>query len=391
MLAAKSHESPSFVPKFQGLRGGLRARGLHRVRPWLDQASTRVNARVPVLEAVLTKLDPTLSLCRILARVVEVKDETHDVKTFVLKPNARFGAYRPGSYVTLHLTIAGRRVQRSYSLSSPPGNDGLIAITVKRVPGGLVSNHLADVLATGDVLELSAPAGQFVLAAKAPQRLLMISAGSGITPVMSMLRELVRSGSNTPITFLHFARTPEDVIFATELREIAEQAPNVTLVVCVETAGESWKGPRGRFSPDLLGGALPEFRDADTYLCGPSGFMKAVVEAFATSGADLSKLRYERFSADFDAGAFLEHAHVVKFRRSGVEALSNRPLTVLQEAESRGVHVETGCRAGTCGTCRCRKRSGVVFNVATGQESGPNEEMIYPCVSIARGTVEVDL
>jgi ferredoxin-NADP reductase len=353
--------------------------------------SSRVTANVPVLEAALGRLDPTLSLRRILARVVEIREETHDVKTFVLRPNARFGAFRPGAYVTVHVEVEGRPVERAYSLSSPPGDDGLITITVKRVPGGVVSNHLADVVSKGDVLELGAPAGQFLLGGETATPVLMISAGSGVTPVMSMLRHLVRRGSKTPITFLHFARTPGDVIFGRELAAIAERAPHVKVVLCVEEADESWTGHRGRFTRSLLESALADFANAETYLCGPSGFMRAVIQTLERAGSDLSKLRYERFNSEFDASAFLEHARVIRFTRSGVESLSNRPLTVLQEAEARGVRVETGCRAGTCGTCRCKKRKGVVLNTATGALSGDGEEMINACVSVPKGAVEVDL
>jgi ferredoxin-NADP reductase len=208
---------------------------------------------------------------------------------------------------------------------------------------------------------------------------------------MSMLRHLVRSGSTAAITFLHFARSPEDVIFAKELAQIAERTPNVKLVVCVENADDTWQGLRGRFGAALLEAVLPSFATTDTYLCGPSAFMRAVMQTLERSSADLSKLRYERFNSEFDASAFLEHTQVIRFLRSGVEALSNRPLTVLQEAESRGVRVDTGCRAGTCGTCRCKKRKGVVLNTATGVLSGDGEEMIYTCVSVAKGAVEVEL
>lgn len=367
-----------------------------RARPWLDRASTRVTAKVPLLEAALARVDSTLSLHRVLARVVSVQDETHDVKTFVLEPNARFGAFLPGSSVSLHVTVNGRRLQRSYSLSSAPGGAGThaakrrIALTVKRVPEGAVSNHLHDVVLPGDVLELSAPGGQFVLG-PAGEKILMLSAGSGITPVMSMLRHLVQKGTTSAVTFVHFARTPDDLIFRDELERIARQSPNVTLVFCVERGDDAWRGMRGRIDGALLEQAAPDFRTSDTYLCGPSGFMQAVMQTFERADADLSRLRFERFTSEFDASLFLEHTHTIRFTRSKVEALSNRPLTILQEAESRGLGVQSGCRAGTCGTCRCKKRRGVVFNVATGEESGDGEEMISPCVSVARGLVEVDL
>jgi len=222
----------------------------------------------------------------------------------------------------------------------------------------------------------------------------MISGGSGITPVMSMLRELVNGGSTSEVTFLHFARTPKDVIFRAELERIAARCPNVKVVLCVEEIDgqeAAWTGLRGRFSEALIAAVEPAYRDAETYLCGPAAFMKAVMQTFERTGADLSNLRYERFDASFDAAAFLEHTQTVRFLRSRVETLSNRPLTVLQEAEARGIRVETGCRAGTCGTCKCKKRKGVVVNVATGRESGAGEEMIFPCVSIAKGIIEVEL
>jgi ferredoxin-NADP reductase len=293
--------------------------------------------------------------------------------------------------VTVHLTIDRKRVQRAYSLSSAPSGEGLITITVKRVPGGLVSNHLADHVGPGHVLESGAAAGHFVLPTSVPERMLMISAGSGITPVMSMLRDLIARGSKSEITFVHFARSPRDVIFGRELEAIADRVPNVRVVTCVEDADEAWSGERGRFDAGLMERIMPEFRAASTYLCGPSGFMQAVMETFERAGADLSKLHYERFNADFDVSRFLHDARLVRFVRTGVESLSTGPLTILQDAEAKGVRVESGCRAGTCGTCRCRKRKGVVVNVVTGEESGDGEEMINACVSVARGTVEVEL
>src|SRR5690348_9160270 len=206
MLALSVHGIENFTQRIDMFTRLLGRPVRRRTAGWIDRASCRFNANVPALESALARLDSTLSLRRILARVVEVREETHDVNTYVLKPNARFGTYRPGAYVTVHVTIDGRAVQRAYSLSSPPGDDGLISITVKRVPGGVVSNHLARVLSKGDVLELSAPCGQFVLGSEPKAPLLMISAGSGITPVMSMLRHVVRHGSDTEVTFLHFAR-----------------------------------------------------------------------------------------------------------------------------------------------------------------------------------------
>jgi ferredoxin-NADP reductase len=366
--------------------------GRHLARR-IDRATTYVSTSVPLVEAALATLDPTLSLSAVRAEVVDVVNETPDTKTYWLRPNARFGAFQPGSHVQVRVRIGGRIVERSYSISSAPRSDGWIALTVKRTPAGLVSNWLADTLRTGDVVELSRATGQFVLPAKPPQRLLMISAGSGITPVMSMLRQLVADRAAVQVVFLHFARSPRDIIFREELTRISTTCDNVRVELCVESAGAdaAWAGARGRVSEELLATAAPDFRALDTYLCGPPAFMRAVVQILERCGADLTKLRYERFTTDFDASAFLEHSQLLRFVRSGTERISNRPRTILEEAESAGIPITSGCRAGNCGTCRCRKRRGVVVDVTTGLATGAGEEFIFPCVSVARGTVELDL
>lgn len=362
-----------------------------RAASWIDRATTNVQADVPLLEGLLRRIEPTLSLRQVRARVEAIQPETHDVTTFVLRPNARFAPYQAGSYVTLRLRIGGRSVQRAYSISSAPARDGLISITVKRVPGGVVSNHLADHLRVGDVLTLSGPSGQFVLPESPPPELVMISAGSGITPVMSMLRQLRRMQSNSAVTFLHFARTPEDVIFAEELARIAAEAKNVRVHLCVEQADERWQEARGRFTEALLESVAPRYRELPIYMCGPSPFMQVVMATLESSGADLANLRYERFNSEFDASKFLTHSHEVRFLRSKREVIANRPRTLLEEAESLGLSVESGCRAGNCGTCRCRKLRGVVVDAITGRESTADAEYILPCVSIPKGVVELDL
>jgi ferredoxin len=190
---------------------------------------------------------------------------------------------------------------------------------------------------------------------------------------------------------VHFARSPEDIIFRQELQRIASRYAQIKVVVCVESAASGWQGPTGRFTRELLEQHAPDFRTLDTFLCGPAGFMQVVMGCFEQADADLSKLRYERFSVELDPGQFLNHAHVIRFARSGTQSVSNRPRTILEEAELAGLDVPHGCRAGNCGTCRCRKNHGVVVDLTTGIESGPDADFIYPCVTVARGSVEVDL
>jgi ferredoxin len=119
--------------------------------------------------------------------------------------------------------------------------------------------------------------------------------------------------------------------------------------------------------------------------------MQAVMSTLEAANADLAKLRFERFSVELDPSRFLQHAHVIRFVRSGTESMSNRPRTILEEAESAGLQVPYGCRAGNCGSCRCRKRSGIVVDITTGIESDAGADFIFPCISVARGPVEVEL
>jgi stearoyl-CoA 9-desaturase NADPH oxidoreductase len=390
MLAAPVSDGTTFPRRSKQLQR-LASQFVRRALPLLDRASAAFTADIPLLEASLGRLDRTLSLRHVRARVVSVRAETHDVNTYVLRPNARFGTFRPGSYVTLHLDIDGRKVDRAYSLSSAPSEDGLISITVKRVPDGLVSNYLADHVKRGAVLDLSVPMGQFLLPASVPEKLLLISAGSGITPVMSMLQQLLAARASCQVTFLHFARSANDVIFADELESIRARHPHVRITVCVERADAAWTGPSGLFEANMLETYAPAFRSAETYLCGPAGFMKVVMQTLEGSEADLSKLHYERFSLDFDVSAFLGQTQLVRFVRTGVESLATGPRTILEQAEAHGVRIESSCRMGVCGTCRCTKRKGVVVDVTTGEASSDGEGFFYPCISVARGAVEVVL
>ncbi len=362
-----------------------------RALPLLDWATSKVSVDSRRLERLVAAVEPTLSLRDVRARVVAIRLETHDTKTYVLKPNGRFRGFTPGAYLSLRVTVDGEPVVRSYSISSSSAAEGVVAITVKRVEGGVVSNWLFHRLAVGDVVEIGQAQGQFVLPKDVPPRLLMISAGSGITPVMAMLRHVTQLGARPTTAFLHFARSPEDVIFRDELAQIAERCASVSVTTCVERADEAWSGARGRFTAGLLEEAAPDYREIPIYLCGPAPFMAEVIKVLEATGCDLANLRYEQFTSGVDVSAFLSAASLVRFTRSGVETVVSKPRTLLEVAEARGLRPEHGCRMGVCGSCRCEKKSGVVIDVTTGLESGNGAESIRPCVSIAKGNVDLDL
>src|SRR5213080_1834428 len=180
-----------------------------------------------VFDFYASRLGPQLRLNRILARVEAIRSEARDVTSFVLRPNRNWRGFRPGQHVQLTVEIAGVRHARTYSPSNAPAADGTVTLTVKRHPGGRVSGYLHEHLAVGDIFELSQAFGDFVLPDPVPAKLLMIAGGSGITPLMAMLRDLLARGIDTDVVFAHYAHTHRDLIFAGELVYLGERHPNL--------------------------------------------------------------------------------------------------------------------------------------------------------------------
>jgi len=228
--------------------------------PWLRPFND-----VAALDDLLAQIHPTWSLGRIKARVLAVIAETADTRTFVLRANRHWPGFLAGQHVGVEVEIAGVRHQRRYSLSSAPTADRVIAITVKRRPGGKVSSWLHDHVRAGSVLGLEPPAGAFVLPEPLPERLLMLSAGSGITPLMAMLRALVRTAAPVDVAFVHVARDPADAIFAAELARLAAITPGL--------ARHHHDSRHGRVDPRALAHLVPDWDERHTWLCGPATFM----------------------------------------------------------------------------------------------------------------------
>jgi ferredoxin-NADP reductase len=331
------------------------------------------------------ELDATRSLGEIRARVEAVVDETHDVKTFMLRPNARWRGHRAGQHTLVEVEIEGVRVRRPYSLSSAPG-DAHLAVTVKRAPGGRVSGWLHDHVRPGHVLGLGAATGDFVLPEPAPPKLLLLAAGSGVTPLAAILRDLARRGAIRDVVLLHHARSARDVIFARELDALAARHRRLRLHTCLADAAS---GP-GRFDEAQLRALVPDFAERETFLCGPVGLMARVERLWREAGAS-GRLHQERFALPASPRARSRAEPVtVTLARSG-RTFTARSGTLLEELERAGERPASGCRMGVCQTCKCRKRSGTVENLLTGAVSSAPDEDIQPCISIARSDLELGL
>jgi ferredoxin-NADP reductase len=252
----------------------------------LDAAAVLTTPLLP--DDYLAYVNPLWSRREPRGRVDAVMAESRDCVTLWLRPGSGWPAHVPGQYVRVGVDVDGVRRWRTYSLTSAPGRrDGRIAITVKVVPGGVVSTHLARHAGRGTIVRLAPPAGEYLLPDPVPSRLLFVTAGSGITPVMGMVRELVARGALPEVVLVHVAARPDEVIFGAELRRLARRHREFDL-------REHHDAVDGRFDPSMLDALCPDWRERPTWACGPSGLLAALTDQWAAHG-DAEQLHLERF------------------------------------------------------------------------------------------------
>jgi glycine betaine catabolism B len=317
-----------------------------------------------------------------------VSDITHDVKNFVFEPQGeRTFQFAAGQFLTLLLEIDGHPVNRCYTISSPPTRPHRIAITVKRVNGGPVSNWLHDNVVPGTEIAAMAPLGAFTLSRQPADRLLFLSAGSGITPLMSMTRTLYDLGSEADVVFVHSARTPADIVFRHELAAIEAVMPSFRVVHVCENdyPSERWGGMRGRLSRDMLRTLVPDLHERVTFTCGPVLYMESARRILADLDYDMGNYHEESFTFDdpgepggapppegvqYDdiavtppAGGLEDGSvatYAVEFVRSGRTISCRADENVLDAALAAGLRLPSSCTQGMCGTCKVSKLAGEV-------------------------------
>lgn len=333
----------------------------------------------------LRELDQVESLSEIRARVVDVVRETADARTFVLRPNRRWQAPRAGQWTRVEVEIDGVRTRRCYSISSAP-DDARVAITVKRVLGGRVSSWLHDHLRPGDLIRLGEPSGDFVLPDPAPSRLLFLTGGSGITPVMAMLRALATREALHDVVLVHHARSRDDVIFRRAIEALAARHPGLRAVWCLD---DDPRGPGG-FDEARLAALVPDLGARETFLCGPPAMMARVETMWRHAGLT-HRLHVERFTAPV-ALTSAEGAEVTLHLLRSKRSVSARTTgTLLDQLEHAGERPPSGCRIGICRSCTSVKRTGTVQNRLTGAISCAPDEAIQLCVSMPCTDVELAL
>lgn len=332
-----------------------------------------------------------------IARCVAQVQETHDVRTFWFSTEAfEAAAFKPGQFITLTLDIDGERVMRSYTLSSSPARTGSVSLTIKRVPGGKVSNWLHDHLRVGDQVEMQGPMGQFNALDFPADKVLLLSGGVGITPVMAMARWFFDRHSPVDMAFIHSARTPRDIVYHDELRHMAARSDRFRLhLICEQdVAGEAWSGYRGYLGRTMLDLMAADFSEREIFCCGPTPYMAAVRQLLDAAGFDRARYHEEAFVAPAITTDTTTHAltHEVTFTRSGKAARVAPGQTVLAAAASLGLPLPKACGMGICGTCRVMKHAGEVLMTHNGGISDEEqaEGYILPCCSVPQGDVVID-
>jgi ferredoxin-NADP reductase len=339
------------------------------------------------VDRYLELVRPGWSLHELRAEITAVHHRAPGSVTLTLRPNHLWRGFEAGQFVRCTVEVDGARRARCYSpASSVHRRDGQLELTARAHPEGLVSRFLHDRAVPGMIVGLEPAAGDFVLPVERPAHLALISGGSGITPVMSMLRTLLDEGHRGRVAFLHYAQSPERVPYAGELEEIAAQAPNVSVGFAYTRAGGKSATRRHHFQPDHLTALAPDLSAAaETYVCGPAGLIDAVRVA-----GDPERVHTESFlppALTLDPG---DAVGAVSFARTGLD-VPNSGATLLEQAEAAGLEPAHGCRMGICHTCTCRKLAGGVRNVLTGEVSAAEDVDIQICVSVPAGSVALDL
>jgi ferredoxin-NADP reductase len=337
-------------------------------------------------EDYLGLVDPLWSSHELRGRVEAVEPETRDAATLVIRPSRGWAGHRAGQYVPVGVDVAGVRHWRTYSLTSPPRRaDGRISITVKAVPGGLVSAHLVNRIAPGALVRLAPAEGRFVLPGRLPPRLLFLTAGSGITPVIGMLRALAGREEMPDVVLVHSAPRRDDVIFGAELRELAAHFASMRLH---EHYTRAESGTGSRLTVAQLLDLCPDWLERDVWACGPTEMLD-LVQAHWRSAGLAERLHVEHFRpALAPTGG---SGGRVRFTRSRQQADADGGVPLLDVGEGAGVLMPSGCRMGICYSCVAPLVSGRVRDLRDGREHGEQGEMIQTCVSAAAGNVDIDL
>jgi ferredoxin-NADP reductase len=328
--------------------------------------------------------------------LTQTEQQTHDTKTLRFQVmNEKRLCFKPGQFLTFQWTVEGQRVSRSYTICSSPARESYVEITPKRMENGCVSVFLNEQAKPGLAVEASGPYGRFYFDEALHKSIVLIAAGSGITPMISMLSYIDDLKIPNPVTLLYFVRTEEDVIFGTELARLRSSHSNFKYEVYLSRPDAAWKGHSGHLTEEFVVQNVPDLDSPTFFLCGPKGFMDNAHKILSTLGISKDRILQESFgenerttkSNPWESGA----AETLVFIRSQKVCQASAGSTLLELAEKNGVQIPYGCRQGLCGTCSTRVLSGVVqMDVEDGlTDKQKSAGYVLPCVGRIKGTVVI--
>ena len=327
------------------------------------------------IDRYLELVKPGLTVNEARAEVIDVRHQTPRSVTVTLRPNAVWRGFRAGQFVRVGVEIDGVRRTRTYSpATSQHRSDGSLELTVTVHPEGLVSRHLESRVRRGAIVHLGSAQGEFVLPDLRPERLVLVSGGSGITPVMAMLRTLCDEGHSGEVTFLHYARTSADWLYRAEVEALAARNPNVRVAYVATREGGG----------HVTAAALGEPDGAHAAVCGPPTLIEAVAAIWS------GPLLTETFTPPTLSLTAVAAEGTLSLLRSERSAPIGEG-TLLEQVEAAGLSPDFGCRMGICHTCTCRKAAGRVRNILTGEVSDEEDEDVQLCVSVPAGDVALEI
>jgi len=336
--------------------------------------------------------------------VAEIIEETFDSKTFRFTGREpMLFRYKPGQFITFILHIDGQEVRRSYSMSSSPSRPYMLEITIKRLPGGLVSNWLCDLVKVGDVLTAAGPAGKFTCSNVPSNKLLFISGGCGITPIISMCRWITDTGSDMDVKLIASFKKPPEILFRKELELLAtrHRAFQVALTLTADSQDTiPWQGYTGRINAGMLHSFVPDILDRHVFICGPKPFTENIKHILSDSGFDMRCFHSESFDSGRSALsgrnggqtlALKEPRHKVTFAQSGLTVETDEHINLLTLAEAYGIELDYSCRAGSCGECEVKCKGKVkMSDDCEIDEKTRNAGFVYACCSTAKSDLILD-
>jgi ferredoxin-NADP reductase len=333
----------------------------------------------------------------LILKLASITQQTPDAKTLrFLVPEGRTLNSRPGQFLTFSFLFDGKKVVRSYSICSSAARSGYIEITPKRIQKGCASVFLNDRAAIGMTVEATGPFGQFYLDERKHRSVVLIAAGSGITPMMAMLRYIDDLCLDTTATLLYCVRTNSDIIFERELEQLQSRLQNFQYHVTLSQPHAHWAGPRGHVSRELIENTVTDLAARDFFLCGPPSFMNASRAILIGMGVKPERVMQESFGAPASprvpTPAAPEAGTVVEFVRSAKTGTVRSGQTLLEAAEESGVAIPFSCRQGQCGTCKTKLLAG---NVRMDAEEGLDDDsraqgFVLTCVGHVDGDVQLD-